>query len=236
MIAFVAHWFAMCDDSYLVHCFSYFMSELWQFLNSYVILFKKGVLDGMSLFVEQIIGCCVKEQLISEDKIPWFRYSLEKRLYTFIGIIPFAILAVLISNIWCAICFLTVFFSLRSRINGYHADTLLGCFLMSLVIEIIFLIVFVILLTPVNCMVIVILCCCILFLFSPYNHSNMHYSIDEIIALKKSIRRRLVIILLLALIMRIMHWDNGLRGLVTGIAMATFMLCLAYYLEWRKQI
>ena len=190
----------------------------------------------MILIVDQIIGYCVKEQLISADKIPWFRYSLEKRLYTFIGVIPFAILAVLISNMWCAICFLTVFFSLRSRINGYHADTLFGCFWMSLVTEILFLKVFDLLLTARNHMVIVILCCCILFRFAPYNHSNMHYSIDEITALKKSIRPRLVIILLLALIMRIMHWDNGLCGLVTGIAMVSFMLCLAYFLEWRKQI
>lgn len=188
----------------------------------------------MKYFVDQLVNYCFKSDIISESQIPWFRYSIEKRLSSTICLIPFVILAVLMSNFWSAIWFIGGFCFLRSRINGYHAKTMKGCLLVSLGTEWLFMEVLYPMLTPVEATLLSFVCLGILVLAAPYNHPNMHYSTEEIYALKKCIQCRIIILSLLFLLFNIMRFNDSIKGLATGIAMATFMLGLAYISEWRK--
>lgn len=188
----------------------------------------------MKYSVQKIIDYCYTNNLVSEGQIPWLRYSIEKRFATIIGFIPFTILAVLLSNFWCSVWFIFGFSILRSRINGYHAKTLLGCILVSLITELFLLKVILPVLTPAIAVLINMFCFIILIRFAPYNHPNMHYSADEILSLKTSIRRGLVILALLLLTLLTMQLINSLRGLTLGIVLATYMLSRAYISEWRK--
>lgn len=188
----------------------------------------------MKYCVDRIVRYCFKNGLISESQIPWLRYSIEKRLSSIIGIIPFALLALLLSDFGCAFCFILSFCVLRSRINGYHSKTLIGCILVSLAIEILSFKIIYPVLTPITAMATCIVCFVILILFAPYNHPNMHYSADEVLALKKSIRRRVAVLFLLLSLFTVKQLISALHGLTLGIAMAAFMLCLAYITEWRK--
>lgn len=188
----------------------------------------------MKYCIDKIVRYCYKNGYISENQVPWLRYSIEKRLSSIIGIIPFAFLALLLSDFWCALYFILSFCFLRSRINGYHSKTLVGCLFISLATELLFFKVIYPLLTPIVALVIWIVCFVILFLFAPYNHPNMHYSMDEVLALKKSIRHRVIILTTIFLIALAMQASSSLQGLTLGIAMAAFMLCLAYISDWRK--
>ena len=188
----------------------------------------------MKYCVDRIVCYCYKNGFISESQVPWLRYSIEKRISSIIGIIPFAVLAVLLSDFWCALCFISSFCFLRSRINGYHSKTLIGCILVSFTIEMLSFKIIYPILTPITSLVISIVCFVILIIFAPYNHPNMHYSDDEVLALKKSIRHRVAVLFLFLSILLVNQLISALHGPTLGIAMAAFMLCLAYFLEWRK--
>lgn len=188
----------------------------------------------MKYCVDRIVCYCFKNGLISESQIPWLRYGIEKRLSSIFGIIPFAFLASLLSDFWCALYFILSFCFLRSRINGYHSNTLIGCLFISLATELLFLKVIYPLLTPIIALAIWVVCLVILLILAPYNHPNMHYSTDEVLALKISIRCRVIILTTLFLIALAMQTASSLRGLTLGIAMAAYMLCLAYISDWRK--
>jgi len=184
--------------------------------------------------IEQVVNYCCKKELIAENQIPWLRYSIEKRIFTILVLIPFAILAVLLTDFWGTTWFICSFFALRSRTNGYHSNSLLGCFFVSLASEILFLKVVFPITTPTNAITINLICYLILLLLAPYNHPSMHYSTDEILALKNAIRYRVIVLSVLMLFLLTMHFYSSLRGLTTGTAMATYMLSLAYISEWRK--
>ena len=188
----------------------------------------------MKYCVNRIVCFCYKNGFVSENQVPWLRYSIEKRLYSIISIAPFAILSVWLSNWVCAISFISSFCFLRSRINGYHAKTVIGCILVSLIIEVLSFKIIYPVLVPIASVVICIVCFCILLSFAPYNHPNMHYSADEVLALKKSIRYRIVVLFLFLSTFWVKQLVNALYGLTLGIAMAAFMLCLAYILKWRN--
>lgn len=184
--------------------------------------------------IDKIVRYCYKNGYISENQLPWLRYSIEKRLSSIVGIIPFTFLAFLLSDFWCALFFISSFCFLRGRINGFHAKTLIGCLCISLATELILFMVIYPLLNPTIAVVIWVACLVILLLGAPYNHPNMHYSMDEVFALKKSIRHRAIILTTIFLIALSMQASSSLQGLTLGIAMAAFMLCLAYISDWRK--
>lgn len=188
----------------------------------------------MKDFIDKIVRYCHKNGYISENQVSWLRYSIEKRISSIVGIIPFALLALLLSDFWCALCFIFGFCFFRSRINGFHAKTLIGCLCISLATELLFFMVIYPLLNPTIALVIWVACLVILLYFAPYNHPNMHYSVDEVLALKKSIRHRAIILTTIFLIALSMQASSSLQGLTLGIAMAAFMLCLAYISDWRK--
>lgn len=184
--------------------------------------------------IDKIVRYCCKNGYISENQVPWLRYSIEKRLSSIVGIIPFTFLAFLLSDFWCALYFILSFCFLRSKINGYHSKTLLGCLFVSLATELLFFIAFYPLLTPIIALVIWMVCIVILLLLAPYNHPNMHYSMEEVLALKKSIRHRVIILTTIFLTSFAMQAPSSTQGLTLGIAMAAYMLCLAYISDWRK--
>ena len=62
----------------------------------------------------------------------------------------------------------------------------------------------------------------------------MNFSEEEILALRYSSKKRIMLTTLLALMCDFLNYTAVARGLTTGTAMAAFMLCLAYYIDWRK--
>ena len=188
----------------------------------------------MKYCIEQIVNYCLKNDIISENQVPWLRYGIEKRLSSIIGLISFTILAVFLSDFWCSVWFIFSFYILRKRINGYHSKTPFGCFCISLTMELLFFKFVYPILTPIIAILVSIFCIVILLLFAPYNHPNIHYSAEEILALKKSIRHRVSMLSAIFLISFTMQKSSSLQGLTLGMAMAAYMLSLAYITEWRK--
>lgn len=184
--------------------------------------------------VNWLVDYCISHDFVDKKKEAWLRYSIEKRFFTIIGMIPFLLLALLVTNLQMAMSFIISFYILRSCINGFHAKTIYGCLFVSLATELLFLLCLSPMLTLSSSIAINTICISLILWLAPYNDSKMHFSSSEVIALKKRIRRRLLVLASVMFIARVMMLSNIINGLTTGIAMATFMLSLSYIMKRRN--
>lgn len=142
----------------------------------------------MNSLLDWFTNYCISNALISKDNEALFRYGLEKRLCTLVVLIPFAVIAIYLSGLWTAISYIISFFYLRSQTNGYHAKTHWGCFVGSLLLELLFLMVIKPMLNTIWVLVLVSLASLAVFLFAPYNHPMMNLDDQEYAACKKAAR------------------------------------------------
>ncbi len=189
----------------------------------------------MQQLIDWIVKYCIKNSFVEPDQVPWLQYGIEKRIMTMFGIILCFFVAAIAQGLIVAASFLTSFYLLRSRANGYHAKTLGQCFWISIVLELFFLLCLYPILTPIRAIIICTLCLSTLLLLAPYNHPSIHYSGSEIAALKLSIRKRISVLGAGIALSSVIRFNRLTFGLTTGIAMTAFMLCLAYILEWRNK-
>lgn len=188
----------------------------------------------MRKWLDSLTVYCIQKGIVREADALWFKYALEKRISTACIALPFFILAVIFSNFFTASCFFLSFYILRSKTNGFHANSLLGCICISLLVEVfLFLVIYPYLNTLANC-VLNTICGALIMILSPFNHPSMSYSEKERIACRSHARRNVCIFLLVAAISILLRLQHIASGITLGIAMTAFMLCLAYILEWRK--
>lgn len=93
----------------------------------------------MNSTVDYLVNKCLLCGYITQEKILWLRYVIEKRISSFVVMVPFIILGSLLSGWEVAVTFLSGFCYLRKRTSGLHARTVIGCMILSLVFEYLFL-------------------------------------------------------------------------------------------------
>ena len=188
----------------------------------------------MQRCVNWLVDYCVAHNFIEEKMEPWLRYSIEKRVFTIIGLIPFLLLALLLTNSPMAVSFIASFYFLRSCINGFHAKTIYGCLFISLATELLFLLGLCPILTLSRSIIINTICIPLILWLAPNNDSKIHFSTTEVIALKKRIRRRILVLASIMCLSSGSMLSDIVSGLTAGIAMATFMLSLSYITKRRN--
>lgn len=182
---------------------------------------------------ERITEYCICNGIVTDDNIPWLRYCIEKRLSTLLCGIPFFILAVYLSDIPTAFSFYLSFYQMRKKAGGFHSETILGCIFTSVAIELLFMGIISPLLNSFNIYVISVANAIIFFLLAPHNHPNMHLSVEEVFALKKSAKMTVVVFTCFIVLSQKISLFSVAKGLTVGSAMAAFTLCLAYINDWR---
>lgn len=185
-------------------------------------------------FISKLSTACVKSGVIDANDILWFEYGIKTRIATFTVLVPFSLLAIKLSGIPTTLAFLAAFQFLRTRTSGYHANSVLGCISVSLILEFFFLGVF---LPHLNTAAIYIsngVSLVAIDFLAPFVHPNMNFSKEEIQALRHSAKKRAALTAFLALMCCGLNFTAFAKGLTTGTAMAAFMLCLAHFIDWRK--
>lgn len=190
----------------------------------------------MKYCVDQLIQLCLEKEVIQENQVAWFRYCIEKRLFTVVGFLTMLVFAAKLSDAWSSLWFFTGIYTLRRWTNGYHAKTMYGCLVVSLSCEILFLKVVLPNLSVSSAILLCLICFGIILSVAPFNHPNMNYTKKEIQALKRVTQQSVFVLLWIILILGMLSFHKAIRGLTTGIALATFLLCLAYIIEWGKPI
>lgn len=188
----------------------------------------------MKSLVDWFTNYCISNALISKDNEAWFRYGLEKRICTWVVLIPFIVIAVYLSGLWTAISYITSFFYLRSQTNGYHAKTHWGCFVGSILLELFFLMVIEPMLNTIFILVMVSITALIVFLFAPFNHPMMNLDDQEYAACKKVARIRCILSAITCCTCVFFGLQEIAEGISLGCAMTSTLLVLAKIAERRS--
>lgn len=188
----------------------------------------------MRKLIGTITNYCIKKDLIQPEQISWFQYGLEKKIVTLFVGIPFLIIAFAISSWLCAISFFATYFFVRKYADGYHAKTIWGCLFFSLVVELFFIGILPKMLNMPLRFLLLSICFPAVWIFAPYNHPNMHLSVDEAKYCQKHARFRICLSTFLATVFSLTELSEIANGCTIGIAMATTLLCLGYIMNWRN--
>ena len=184
--------------------------------------------------IENLKNYCVLNDIISENDADWFQYGIERRLTNILIGCPFFILALILTNISTSVMFFFSFYFLRCRINGFHAKSVCGCLLISLLCESFFLSFFYNTLMPDFLFFINFVCIALIFQFAPFKDSSFALTYSEYKVIKKSSRIRAVAMAVTACGFSLLGMYEAAKGITIGIAMAAFLLGLAYILNGGK--
>lgn len=188
----------------------------------------------MQFVTDWIVKMCLNNQIIIEQQIPWFKYGIQKRVSSIVVMIPFFVLSTLLANLGAAIAFIISFYLIRSSTNGYHAKTPLMCLILSIIYVLVFMGLFYRILNKPATYIITIVSFIIIFLLAPFDNVAMHFSNEEIMACRKKARLLSILLVLCIAFTQIIGLHSIAKGLSLGIAMAAYLLCLAYILDGGK--
>ena len=184
--------------------------------------------------IERLKDFCVANKIVSCENAAWFQYGVERRLINVLIGFPFFALALILTNINTSVAFFFSFYFLRCRINGFHAKSVYGCLIISLLCESFFLRVFYYALTPTNLLFVNTSAIVLIFLLAPFKDSLFHLSNTEYQAIKKSSRIRVLGLTITTYVLKLLGMNESAKGITTGIAMAVFLLGLAYIMNGGK--
>ena len=186
------------------------------------------------MIVEVLVSYCERHGIIQTEDIPMLKYCVEKKLYSFLMLIPLFVVGVLISDFLTFISFLGAFVYLRQMTNGYHAKTATRCFVGSPFLEVGILecakydypFWVILLMTSASVMII--------WKFAPFNHPNMNLSDGEIAACKNSSKKRLVLIISIMALFYVLSEIRIVKGICFGVILAAGLLGFAYIMKRRN--
>ena len=177
---------------------------------------------------DRIISGCILKEYITTEQIPWLRYNLERIITTILGAIPFFIFGTYLTSFIEVSIFYLSFSFIRRRTNGFHAQTKVGCIIASLMWEFIFFRFLYPFLNVNLAVYILILAGITIFALAPYRNTNIHFTDSEARLSAKCARIRFSIIAVGTLLCYFSKYDTIANSSTLGIAMAAFMLALAY--------
>lgn len=151
----------------------------------------------MQTIINAIVMHCIANGYVSEQQAPWLKYGLEKRLTGLLVTVPFLLFGFFLSNIPTTIAYYVGFRFLRSRTNGLHAKTVLGCFLASMLCELVFLGFISPALNLGITHTLLLIAFIIIFKLAPFRHPSMNLSQEEVFACAKGSKIRTSILLAL---------------------------------------
>ncbi len=189
----------------------------------------------MEALMEKIADHCVKNRIIPEERKPFLKYNLYKRVSSIIGLMLLFPLGWLLAGWQTSVAFLVGFYAFRRWINGYHASTWLRCTIFSVLLEAVFLAGLLPLLNEIAALAVTAASFAVILFAAPYNHPNMHYTKEELRALTKCIRIAVPVWSAITAGLYCFRLYTVVRGLATGFAMAAFLLIAAYLQDWRKK-
>ena len=177
---------------------------------------------------EQLVEYCIRRGYISEKQAPWLNYALKKNIATLFASFPILMLTSYLATPVAACFFYFSFGWIRSRTNGLHAKSFIGCMVASLFCAWFFMGPLYKLITVPIMQALLCLSTVIIWFFSPFDHPNMHLTNEEKIACMNSARRRLLFLLLGANVLHKINQQEAVAGIVLGASMAALLLALAY--------
>ena len=178
--------------------------------------------------IESFVGMCIQKEYVSANEAQWLRYALEKRITSVVAFAPLLLVGLLTTNPARMLAFFITFYMLRSRTNGYHAKSVGGCILYSMVGEVFYLIVLPVLWNEIIAFTALSMSIILIWLYAPYNHPNMDLSSEEITACAKSAKWLLSMLIIVLSALYVWKQYQLALGILLGIVMTASTLAIAY--------
>lgn len=178
--------------------------------------------------IDSLVEVCIQKGYVTEEKAPWLRYALERRLASLVVFAPLICIGLLITNPATMFAFFITFCSLRMRTNGFHAKSSGRCLIYSMVGELFFLRVLPTLWNDIIAFAALAISTVLIWVLAPYNHPNMNLSPEEILACATSAKWRLGILVFALSVLSVWKQEHLARGIVLGIVMTASTLAMAY--------
>lgn len=185
--------------------------------------------------IDSFTNMCIDNGYITQEQAPWLHYGIEKRVTTFFISIPMFIVGSLVSSPAMAFSFYISFYLLRSRASGFHAKSLGGCVILSILTEVFFLGILPHVWNDVVATALLIVSTIIIFILAPYNHPNMGLSLEELVECARSAKRRLSVLILFVVFLHVLQFNQLAIGIVLGIVMVAVTLIFAYIPKGERQ-
>lgn len=179
----------------------------------------------------------IAEQLIENGTIDpeskeIYSYGVEQALVMLMNIITTLIIGFCFDMIWQSIIFMIIYLPLRSFAGGYHASTVLRCYMLGIILTITYLIInkfipdtdFVI-------SIITVIASMIIFIFAPVETSNKPLDHTELSVYKK--KTRIILLSDICIITILLAFDLHSIALCIGVALSvlSFMVILGRILK-----
>ena len=182
----------------------------------------------MHQHIKAITEFCLAKGIIKDQDAVWFSYGLERRVTTLIVAIPFFFVASALTNILTAISYFVSYFFLRTKTNGYHAHTLIGCIALSLLVEVFFCAALYPIEGTIWIALLIAISCSLIYCFAPYVHENLPLPASAVSTCRQQARFRGVLLSSVALIVQLLGLTALSKGVTMGITTASCMLCIPY--------
>lgn len=178
--------------------------------------------------IDSLVGACIQKGYVTQEKAPWLRYALERRITTLVTFTLLLIIGLLITDPATLLAFFISFCSLRSRTNGFHARSFGRCFLDSLLGEVFYLGALPMLWNDTIAFAALIVSIMIIWVLAPYNHPSMDLSPKEVIACARSAKFRLSVLVFALSVLHVLKQEQLAKGGMLGVAMTASTLAMAY--------
>lgn len=154
----------------------------------------------METLAKRIVSRWVQRGFVDEAQAEWYTYGLLKRFTTLCTLTVVITLGSLHSNIFRSLLFAVVLMYLRTCTNGHHAKTYVQCLINSCIIEIIC-VILCNYLTPVLSIFLTLGSSIIIFRIAPLNNEQIHFSAEELAAVRIICHKRLAVLFILHMLL-----------------------------------
>ena len=104
-----------------------------------MLYFQPQEVNSLHSLLYRFALSCVEKRIIDQQELDWLVYGLEKRITTIVTAMFFMLIGIHLANMLSVFAFMSSFYFLRVRTNGYHANSFIACLIFSLLLELLFL-------------------------------------------------------------------------------------------------
>lgn len=154
----------------------------------------------MELLAKKIVSRWVQRGLVEKSQAEWYIYGLLKRLTTLCTLAAVITLGSFYSNILCSLLFAAALMYLRAYTNGHHAKSYVRCLINSCIIEIVCVLLCNYLI-PILSFFLALVSAVVIFAVAPLNNEQIHFSHEELAAVRIICHKRLTILFILHIVL-----------------------------------
>ena len=184
----------------------------------------------MEAIGKKVIQKWVTKGYISEDEAEICLYNLICFIFTLSVFCLLTLVGTLLGECSNTIVLITTILFLRTYTNGYHCKSCVACMILSLIVTLLSLHIIPIL-NLVAAWILMFVSSIIILNHAPTNSPQMHLSEDEIAAMRKHIRTRLLVLAVLFLLLLFFNIEKAYCIVMAVTVVAASLLAVRYKVQ-----